>query len=375
MIGKLPSGKYRVRVKHRGKVVASKSFARLRDAQRWEDEQRRRIDLGVWVDPRRGERLVADVASEWLASRRGQVSSSTWTTDKHFVTHLTPALGNLPIGQVTRARIESALGELISAGRARSSVQRLAAVLSGIFVYAVREQIIVSNPCAGVRVPPGAGKPPRSVLPLSRDELHEVVAAQRAFSRSGAAVTLFLGLTGLRWGELRSLRVADVQQAPVPAVRISVSHSDGHAEKVPKGRRRRLVPLVPEAWSIVEPLLDGRSPRDYVFTSPQGGQLNESNWKRSIRWESTAMGRRVHDLRHTFATLALQGGLDVKTVQAWLGHASATLTLDLYGHFMTTDADRAAVDRLARHLAAGDTMGTREGVEAVDRSEADRRLA
>ena len=62
-------------------------------------------------------------------------------------------------------------------------------------------------------------------------------------------------------------------------------------------------------------------------------------------------GRRVHDLRHTAATLWLQNGVDLKTAQAWLGHSTAKLTADTYAHYLGSDADTAAVERMNAVLA------------------------
>jgi integrase len=88
-----------------------------------------------------------------------------------------------------------------------------------------------------------------------------------------------------------------------------------------------------------------------LFTVPQGGWVSLSNWRRSVRWPQTSRGRRPHDLRHTAATAWLAAGVDVKTVQTWLGHASGELTLNLYGHHLGTDADLAGIARFNGALA------------------------
>lgn len=80
------------------------------------------------------------------------------------------------------------------------------------------------------------------------------------------------------------------------------------------------------------------------------------------RWDATAAGRRPHDLRHTAASLWIAAGIDIKTVSAWLGHSTAKLTLDTYGHMMGTDADRAALDRVNR------TYGSASGPSRRDNS-------
>ena len=104
--------------------------------------------------------------------------------------------------------------------------------------------------------------------------------------------------------------------------------------------------LVDEVWEIVKLLAAGRGPADLLFPSSSGGFRDGGNWKRDVRWAEYGLGHRVHDLRHTAATLWLGKGLDLKTVQAWLGHASAKLTADTYAHYLGSDADSAAIQRL-----------------------------
>ena len=77
---------------------------------------------------------------------------------------------------------------------------------------------------------------------------------------------------------------------------------------------------------------------DYVFCSPTGGILEPGSQRKWLQrlLESCGMEKiRFHDLRHTFATLALQNGVDVKTLSGLLGHYSAGFTLDTYGHIST----------------------------------------
>jgi integrase len=80
--------------------------------------------------------------------------------------------------------------------------------------------------------------------------------------------------------------------------------------------------------------------------------LADTSWPvaTAVHWNETALGRRPHDLRRTAASLWIAAGTHIKTVSAWLGHSTAKLTLDTYGHLMGTDADRAALARLNRVL-------------------------
>ncbi|MFD8768167.1 tyrosine-type recombinase/integrase [Microbacterium oxydans] len=97
------------------------------------------------------------------------------------------------------------------------------------------------------------------------------------------------------------------------------SKSDGApVRNVTKGGQPRTVPMSDDVAAIVFPLIDGRGPNELVFPSALGTFRAENNWKRDSHWAEVKRGRWVHDLRHTFATLALSNGLDIKTVQHWL---------------------------------------------------------
>jgi integrase len=104
-------------------------------------------------------------------------------------------------------------------------------------------------------------------------------------------------------------------------------------------------------------VLAGKHPDDLVFTSPRGEALRVQNFRRrgfdraarSVGLE----GLKPHELRHTAASLAIAAGANVKAVQAMLGHASAAMTLDRYGHLFDDELDAVAarLDAAARSSA------------------------
>jgi integrase len=153
-----------------------------------------------------------------------------------------------------------------------------------------------------------------------------------------------LGLAGLRWGELAGLQVGDRVAVPGQGLRLQrsvLASSKGGELFVDslKGKRARTVPLVTELVPLVDAWAEGKQVSDWLFGAPRGGPLGEANWKRSVNWAGAcqAIGRptfRVHDLRHTCASLWLGAGADPKVVQRILGHASAAMTMDLYGHLI-----------------------------------------
>ena len=175
-----------------------------------------------------------------------------------------------------------------------------------------------------------------------------------------------LALAGLRWGELAGLQVGDRVSVPGPGLRLRravLAGGGGGALYVDtlKNNRSRTVPLVVDLVPIVDRWSAGKAADGWLFSAPGGGPLRESNWKRSVGWSTATaaaglQGFRVHDLRHTAASVWLGAGADPKVVQRVLGHASASMTMDLYGHLVDANLWQAA--RLV-----GDISGTSEPSE------------
>jgi integrase len=126
----------------------------------------------------------------------------------------------------------------------------------------------------------------------------------------------------------------------------------------PKSHQSRTVPVPSFLARELAAVLDGRKPDDLVFTMPGGSRMRLSNWRRATFLPARARAGisdrfRIHDLRHTAASLMIQSGYPPKMLQAIMGHASITTTLDLYGHLYPGDMDRYA-DRLGEAAEAVD---------------------
>lgn len=366
-VSKTDKGRWRARVKSGREHVASKTFDRKADAEAWLAAQKRSLALGDWVDPKAGRESVGSALERWRAAREGTVAGKTFREEGYALNALPVAFRNRPLGSVRTADLEALYGSMLRT-LARSSVSRFRNSISSFFSWCVREGLIASNPVIASRVPRGTGTEERAeVYPFTLEELRDLHSHLRATipDTDAADIVLVLGLTGLRWGELSALRVRDVQMVPYPALRVSRSRPDGQQVRtVTKGGSARTVPLPAEVVEIVAPRLHGRSPGAPLFPNEAGHMRLLSNWKRATHWERNNRGRRVHDLRHTAATLWLTNGIDPKTVQAWLGHSTATLTLDTYSHWLGTDADAAAIARFDAVLGgqrgdAGPNLRTR----------------
>jgi integrase/recombinase XerD len=230
---------------------------------------------------------------------------------------------------------------LVTLGRdglgARSAARHLSAV-RGFTRFLLRERQIDADPCALIDRPRVSRKLPR-VLDL--DEIRRILdAPDRAGFRGlrDRAILQVMYAAGLRVSEVVGLKLADVDR------------KQGLVSAFGKGQKRRLVPLGEHALDAIDAYLRvrGEHPRASVstvlFLSPRGGALTRQGvWKMLggyARGAGVQKPSSPHKLRHSFATHLLEGGADLRSVQALLGHADISTT-EIYTH-LADDHVRAA---------------------------------
>ena len=317
--------RYRARVKSHGRHVVSRVFDRKADAVVWDQDQRRRLRLGEWVDPRRGRVALEQFASEWLESRTALKRRSKESDEAAWRNYIAPRFGRWPVASITSSEVSNWVGGLVARGLAPATATRALATLRSLLEYAVSDGRVTVNAAANVRAPT-VGRARREGRALTVAELRHLASA---CTGPYAELVLVLGLAGLRWGELAGLRIADRVFVPGRGLRVqrAVLASRGGGELYVdslKTSRARTVPLVPDLVPIVDRWAADRPVDGWLFPSPEGGPLRESNWKRSVNWaearEAIAVPTlRVHDLRHTAASIWLAYGADPKVVQRVLG--------------------------------------------------------
>lgn len=341
-------------MKSHGRQLAARQFDRRSDAVAWEQDQTRRLRLGEWIDPRRSRVSLSLVAEAWLVTRGG-VKRRTRETDELMCNrHIAPRFGRRPLGSVTSAEIAEWAAQLISQGLSPATASRALATFRSILDHGVADQRLIRNVASAVRPPRGAAA--REGQALTVDEVEQLALA--CAGRYGEVVVV-LAHTGLRWGELAGLKVGDRIAVPGAGLRVQRAALVGRGSlyiDTLKSHRARTVPLTARAAQIIETWAAARPIDSWIFESPKGAALRENNWKRLVRWNAAkvAIGRptlRVHDLRHTAESLWLGAGADSKVVQRILGHASAAMTLDVYGHLIDRNLWEAAKQ-------VGDGLGT-----------------
>lgn len=233
--------------------------------------------------------------------------------------------------------------------RGISTVARTRTSLSALFTWAaLKGYVATADSVRNVRMPSGSVQTPDEDW-LTQDTIAALLARQQEQSGHYALITEFLSISGVRWGDLRAVRVSDLQTLPHPAVRITKSHSDGYAEKQPKTKRgRRTLPLTDRAHEIATGFASGKAAHDHLFTTVTGLQLRMNMFRRYTSWASTAGGRRVHVLRHYAASQRIRAGIPVNQVAQWLGDDPRTV-LHVYAHVMGEQQDRESLAPLNSH--------------------------
>lgn len=361
--------RYRARVKHHGREVATRVFDRKRDAEAWEEDQKRKLRMGEWYDPKRGRVPLSTVATDWMQSRQSVKRSTRAVEEVAWRRHIEPRFGKVPVASITPADVATWVGRMITDGASPTTAARYLGAFRRLLAFAVNDGRVSANVAAKVK-PPAAGHRRREGQFLT---LSEVDALAKACRGPHAEVVLVLALAGLRWGELAGLKVGDRVALPGQGLRLQRAVLAGNDRgdlylDTLKSNRARTVPLVPQLVPIIDRWSEGKAAEDWLFASPRGGPLHESNWKRAVDWSKAleVIGRptlRVHDLRHTCASVWLGAGADPKVVQRILGHASAAMTMDLYGHLI----DQNLWD------AAEKVGGIPGASEAIDQREESRR--
>lgn len=229
-------------------------------------------------------------------------------------------------------------------GLSPSTVYSYRRVLAQILDQAVDDGLIVANPATKAKAP---SVRPRRQLFLTAEELRKLADECGDF----ASLVWLLGWSGLRFGEALALRVGRVDP-PRRRVRVEEAATEVGGRLVfgaPKTHEARTVIVPRFVIESLRPLLDGKEADALAFTASRGGPVRLNNFRRRIFAPAAARigrpGLVPHDLRDTAASLAISSGASIKAVQRMLGHASAKMTLDVYGSLFEEDLEVLA-DRI-----------------------------
>lgn len=337
----------------------SRSFVTKIEAQQWLRGEIMKIDQDDWSDPNGGKIKYASHAADWLDGLLDIKEKTRAGYEGLLRSRVLPAFGDTQLRHIKPPDVRAWIASMNEEGLSPSRIRQARQVLRASLDVAIDDRLIVRNPAAGTKLPSDRPRQMTVLTPQQVNLLAEV--ADRHLQGSGTLIT-FLAYTGLRWGEAAALTVDSVDLLH-RRVRVRASATEIGGRIVvgsPKTHRERTIILPSTVASLLDAHLEigGRSATDLVFTTPTGTVMRSSNFGRRV-WKPTIAtlaktyprlgSLRVHDLRHTAASLAISCGGNIKAVQTMLGHRRASTTLDVYGHLYVDDLEDLA-DRLEDRL-------------------------
>lgn len=281
-----------------------------------------------------------------------------------------PRFGVLPVTAMTRDAVSAWLADMRTTETLASrrdpttppefvsakSIKNAHSLLSSVLQHQVEDGTLPGNPARGIRLPTDRQQTREPVF-LTRGQVAALVAACPPAQQPFVA---FLAGTGLRWGEATALTVGDVDlDGPIPLVRVTKAWKKGARGFYlgsPKSRAgRRSVSLPASLVAELRPLVE-RRPRETLLFPGRGGAPMSSRWFHVRVWAPAIAAAglgvrpRVHDLRHTHASMLIAEGVPVPMIQRRLGHENITTTVGTYGH-LAPDAAALMADAIDRALA------------------------
>jgi integrase len=354
-------GKWYVFINHHGQRKAKC----VGDSKRAAEEVKRKLEAKLTL----GEFIIADehppvptleqYAEQWLETyAKLNCKESTYVRYEGVLrNHLIPALGQTPLNSLTREAIKQLL-----VGKRQtltpSSVRNILTPLREMLRHAVDDEILPSNPAAQVgRFLYQRQAPQQEIEPLTREELGCFLDTIQTHAPEHYPLFLCLARTGIRLGEVLAVQWGDLDfHGRSITIRRNVVR--GHITRPKNGKTRR-VDMSQQLTEVLQQLQTQRKAETlrrgwpevpvWVFCSTTGGVLNKENLRTRVFYRCLAKAGlrhvRIHDLRHTYASLLIQQGESLAYIRDQLGHHSIQVTVDIYGH-LVPGGNKAAVDRL-----------------------------
>ena len=304
------------------------------------------------------------LAKEWLPAVKATIRPSTYNSYvQHVECHIAPHIGSVKLTKLTGSQVNALYAKLAESGKkdgktglSAMTVHHVHSCLHKACKDAVRWGHLPKNPL-------DAADPPRKKGDGTKEMRTWTKAQLKAFLGSVASDRLsplwhLIAMTGMRRGEAIGLRWADVDLANA---RLSVrralipTNRDVVVSEPKTAKGRRVIALDPATVEVLKAqatrqLEEQTNSEDwvetgFVFTVENGATLDPESVSRYFRQavqKSLLPQIRLHDLRHTHATLALQAGIHPKVVSERLGHATVSITLDTYSHAIPAMQEEAA---------------------------------
>lgn len=314
--------------------------------------------------------LLKDYLTSWLVNvKRISLKPSSYDRlESTAAKQVIPRLGDFKISEITPEDIGKMLTEIQAEGLSYSTVKKAYDCVNAVLTYAFNKRDIVYNPATLASKPNESNFEKKEIRYFNKEEMALITEECGRLYNTGTRVypygdAFILALhTGLRMGELIALQKSDIDfEAKTLTVRrnaqvVGNRNADGSRAS---GRRivlsttktysgTRTISLNNIALEAARRLCDSHPDSQCVVCGMRGGQVTHERFERSFYRVLSNCGIErtgVHSLRHTFASMLFEQGVDIKTISTLLGHASTKITLDTYIHLIR-DTGKYAVEML-----------------------------
>lgn len=335
------------------KQAKTKAFDKLCDAEEFQAALEDDIRRGRYIDPNADQRLFRDVAQTWLETKVDVKPATYGRYERELRVYINPTWGDKTLRQINLKDLQAWVNMLQKGGykaelpndreskplNPRSIRNIVRVIMGGVLDYAIANKWLRENMAKMVTTPKIENKEETMVfLTVPEVELLADQAAKKGRDVDGLLVR-FLAYTGVRINEALALQIQDVDLEHRKA-RIRRTWSDDGTGKMqlgtPKNGKPRVIALPTSLIPQLELQIKDQSKDDYLFRAPRGGYIHDHSWRSriwtpSVKNAGMEAGKvNIHCLRHTYASIAIASGADVKTLQKQLGHATASITLDTY---------------------------------------------
>jgi integrase len=322
-----------------------------KEADKELDGYKDQVRKGIYV-PDSKVPLFSEVAREWIDFKKPNLRETTCEVyDGHVRNHFNE-LNRLKANQITIATVEKFITARQDEGMNIGTLRKILVVLGQILKFAVRRHYHYYNPLRDAERPKEQTQVSEDD-PQRHDSMHILTPPQiNAFLGQETApkykmlFTLAI-FTGARQGELLGLKWSDVDWKN-RQIRIRRTYTKGRFFPPKTRASRRKIDVAPKVltalkrWKLTCP----NNELDLVFPNEAGEPINYSNMvQRHFLPGLRAAGLtriRFHDLRHTYASILIENGENIKYIQTQMGHSSPTVTLNVYAHLMKPTNQEAA---------------------------------
>mgnify|MGYP001419263736 CR=1 FL=1 len=285
-------------------------------------------------------------AEDWLEYKKPFLRISTWEVSKEYTEIHFKDLDTVKVDRITTAMLEKWIRTKQEAKLKIGTIRRILVTLNQIFTYCVRHKYIQYNPLRDAERPRNQGHDEKkSIRILSPAEIKTLLDCTE--SQKYRIMFMLAVFGGAREGELLGLKWSDVLSEDKQIhIQRTFNHKRFFATKTKESNRKiDIGPIVLQElkkWKLAS----GPNKQDLVFPGEDGEPILYRHMVRQYfepALKKAGIERiRFHDLRHTFASLLIAQGENIKYIQAQLGHSSPVVTLNVYAHLMKPTNQEAA---------------------------------